>query len=303
MKKYYLIFFIFFSIEFSILSQKYYQIPDTLASWDIEYKDLSVSNLTNFVRYESLGDTIVNQKSYIKIYSTIKTSYYIQFYNPNVPIPHIDSTISFYNLIRNANDGKVFVNNGSYEYLLYDFSLNVGDSVFMNGNYFLKVLNIDSIQILGNYRKRLKVNPSPIGDFGQATYWIEGIGGIGGLFSNTCCGEFYSSWLDCFKVHDSVYFSPGNCNVIWTNINIEKDNQEIKIYPLPIVDKSFVIIPMTISPKTINIYDIYLRLILQSTITNKNEYIIYRNKLLPGIYFVEIIDIKGNRMIKKIIVK
>lgn len=307
MKRYFII-ILLVSLNFCIYSQKYYQIPDTLSSWDVAYSTYPEDNLTNLVRYESYGDTIVNQKSYIKIYTTIKTSYYGVFYNPKVPAPHVDSTKSFYGLIRNTNEGKAFVILDSIEYILYDFSLKINDSInvsrYKNYDFYLKVINIDTLIINGTSRKRLELSQLPLGGFNLPTYWIEGIGSVNGLFSNQCCTEYGSGSLLCFKVQDTILFSPtGECYNFSTNINTNHLTQDIKIYPIPVIDKSVVIIPQNPNYNFINIYDIYLRKTSQAVILNKNEYIIDHNQYTPGIYFVEIIDSKGNRLTKKIIVE
>jgi len=129
---------------------------------------------------------------------------------------------------------------------LYDFSLNVGDSVLFDlyGMYpeWLQVVNVDSIQISGNYYKRLKFAEPTIQAFDELNEtWIEGIGSIHGpLFPNfpvKFSQEIPDSMLlTCtFSNNQQVWQHPTypSCYV---NIVLSVDNFEysdFKIYPNP----------------------------------------------------------------------
>src|SRR5699024_3316409 len=68
---------------------------------------------------------------------------------------------------------------------LYDFSLKVGDSVLFNINgttpEWLQVNHVDTIQIHGDYYKRLTFDEPSISAFDWLDEeWIEGIGSIHG---------------------------------------------------------------------------------------------------------------------------
>ena len=75
------------------------------------------------------------------------------------------------------------------EYLIYDFSLSMGDTVFIG--YFINPFNeddttefilesIDTVNYFGVDRQRFKMmyDPSNQGWFGRSMYWIEGIGSV-----------------------------------------------------------------------------------------------------------------------------
>lgn len=77
-------------------------------------------------------------------------------------------------------DGRVYqrYESGGPERLIYDFNLEVGDEFNVAGEYYIEVLEIDSIELLDNsFRKVLKVQNVDL-PIDLYTYWIEGIGDI-----------------------------------------------------------------------------------------------------------------------------
>lgn len=79
----------------------------------------------------------------------------------------------------------------SQERLLYNFSLNVNDtvSVYPTADYYnsqggniVRVIAIDSILIGTTYHKRLSLNSYHFTNY-MPEYWVEGIGSLSGLFN------------------------------------------------------------------------------------------------------------------------
>ena len=102
------------------------------------------------------------------------------------------------------------------ELLLYDFSKKVGDTVIhkkTNGylEFYSEILEIDSIKIGDNYRKRFKVDNHQF--FNNPDYWVEGIGSVnngllGHITAKSTCGlRFWE--LICFRENEKeVYLNP-----------------------------------------------------------------------------------------------
>jgi hypothetical protein len=148
-----------------------------------------------------------------------------------------------------------FTTDTTSEQLLYDFSLNVGDTTsvfsFMWGTYgyaYVKVSAIDSILILGQYRKRLAIvdldgNSQPLPE-----YWIEGIGSTFGLFKSGITGHPPNSWgglgvpqLACFQQNDSLLYHNPNVSSCYTSVgspSLTKSNS-VQIFPNPTKDKIY----------------------------------------------------------------
>ncbi len=178
------------------------------------------------------GDTIINSEQWFKIYSSNDSLF--------------QNDLVYRGLLRADNSKVFYLDTLNQLDTLYDFSLNVGDSVLFDlyGMYpeWLQVVNVDSIQISGNYYKRLKFAEPTIQAFDELNEtWIEGIGSIHGpLFPNfpvKFSQEIPDSMLlTCtFSNNQQVWQHPTypSCYV---NIVLSVDNFEysdFKIYPNP----------------------------------------------------------------------
>lgn len=178
------------------------------------------------------GDTIINSEQWFKIYSSNDSLF--------------QNDLVYRGLLRADNSKVFYLDTLNQLDTLYDFSLNVGDSVLFDlyGMYpeWLQVVNVDSIQISGNYYKRLKFAEPTIQAFDELNEtWIEGIGSIHGpLFPNfpvKFSQEIPDSiLLTCtFSNNQQVWQHPTypSCYV---NIVLSVDNFEysdFKIYPNP----------------------------------------------------------------------
>ena len=127
----------------------------------------------------------------------------------------------------------------SAEFLLYDFSLNAGDSTTIYGYsgepdpYPAYIESVDSLFVGGTYHKRLHVK-SDFQDFD----FVQGIGALQGVFY---CDLPMTDWmcdLTCFSINGTAYALDGSgetWNVsCWETIdNKVPESTEITIYPNP----------------------------------------------------------------------
>jgi hypothetical protein len=213
-------------------SQDYYSFADSSAIWNeysihVEYP----TNVASKTRYGTIGDTMINNIEYSKIYKLI-----------NDTCLNIENT-EYFGAIREENK-QIFaltIYHGDTEILLYDFSVEVGDTVYSNASFgYLAspavISNIDSIVLLdGTTRKRYWINSS------LDEFWIEGIGSQGGLFTpiTDLLTNYYEPHLSCFKQYEStVYLNNYSCDKCFcsleTSIKVIGGLQnEIQIYPNP----------------------------------------------------------------------
>lgn len=143
--------------------------------------------------------------------------------------------------------GKIyyFHPNTISEYLLYDFGVEVGDTlVVWVGEYnstgpSLLLMHVVSLDTLANnngveYRKVGIVNDAAMaGGFGPE-YWIQGVGGSGGLLS-TYGTDLYpgdTPYLDCMSHNDTLWPSgqPGICSTVGME---ERNVAGINVHPNP----------------------------------------------------------------------
>ncbi|MFZ1332573.1 MAG: T9SS type A sorting domain-containing protein [Flavobacteriales bacterium] len=142
------------------------------------------------------------------------------------------------------------------EYLLYDFAVNVGDTlrnVFVNeelgvgtagwmnsGTVDLEVIDVAPNS---NYDGRISVTVATTDGTGTLTEWIEGIGCYHGLFTlNPINISGYWYGLDCMTYLDTTYWNgfytntPGTCTPQYVGIADPEADSAIDLYPNPTAD-------------------------------------------------------------------
>lgn len=231
MKKIYL-FIALVIVSYSLFCQDYFKFPTCGAEWYFRVANCCMGEY-NFFGKNSLGDTvIIDGKIYIEAYLEKKYTLYLEG-----------------GIREDTIEKKVYFNNFQNEILLYDFSLEIGDSIYYPMSYFGDayhkiVQDIDSIIINGEYRRRWHLVNYP---FPMPDIWIEGIGSVyrEGLFyplfpDITTCG--CRTYFGCFKhnsltyINDSVCIGGCPCSkwiIAATEIDFQKLTKNISIYPNP----------------------------------------------------------------------
>jgi len=135
------------------------------------------------------GDTVVGVRSYFKLYKTG-----ILFLEEPFRIEH-----KYMGAIRDSADRFFYIADAEHaEKLLYDFSVNEGDSIQVDGTTKYPVDEIDTLE---NGRKRYFLYLIDV-HCGSANTLIEGIGWLGGLLEgNSCSGHpgVRGSYLVCYS--------------------------------------------------------------------------------------------------------
>lgn len=256
-----------------INAQSYHPFPESNAEWNIVwYKDpegwIGDNPYMFQYKYRIVDDTIIGGKTYQTYSSTL--------YNSECSN---DSTCesSFY--IRNDTDNKVvYYFDGTDEYMLYDFNLNIGDT--LQGYAFIHkpdwdkfyISAIDSILIEGEFFKRYEINCNgyPPG------YLIEGIGYTWGLIEEAPSGFWPFYELRCCHVNNAlVYlFSYTNeCN-LETDTCLVGNKQINKIEPITITPNpatNLITVKLNNAINISELIEIELLDISGKSILNKNQ--------------------------------
>jgi hypothetical protein len=286
MKKIILLLFacLLFSGVKQISAQNYVPFPDSNAIWNNRFWNQSV---TEYTRLGLMGDTVINSVPYHKLYQL------------NDSVLSITNAV-YYGAMREQGK-KIYFRyyNCQYEFLLYDFTKNVGDTIyniFCEDNLFscdsindtAVITSIDSILIESNYRKVFHFESSF-----STPVWIEGIGSTSGLINPlvpavTCI----CSWdLVCFKQNnEEVYLNP-NFNscfppTVGINENIGSLFYEINISPNPASGKITIVSPED-QPLNLSVYNIVGELILHRALYNSTEEINI-SSLAKGVYIINV---------------
>lgn len=129
--------------------------------------------------------------------------------------------------------------------LLYDFDVQVGDTVedvYSIWTQDVRVYSVDQVTVNGTQRKRIGLEcldqPGFIG-----AYWIQGIGGVGGLFRTTYCPSVSGSGaLVCMTVNDTVQWGGnvgelGDCSLLLGRSELSTKEEALTIHPNPATDR------------------------------------------------------------------
>ncbi|MEI8046398.1 MAG: T9SS type A sorting domain-containing protein [Bacteroidota bacterium] len=300
--------FLLFSMVKTTNAQSYIHFPDSNAVWHETYIDSPPPQIWS-LWYNSIGetyykgDTVINNKEYHKLYQTIR----------NIFCSRVIEGNGYCGALREDTiNRKIFtIGYGEHEeHLLYDFELNVGDT--LDGYPELIITSIDTIVTNdGKSRRRWHF---PI--YYYAGYVIEGIGSNHGLLSSMMLLSEYPNVTMCFEgdskqtVYINGYFGYGYgyCDVITDSCyylstpHIELN--EIQVYPNPVKINAIIRIRLP-EPIKHTIQELYLINQIGQSIPvafHEKDDLYFDAPNQPGIYLIQI-RTKQQIFTKKIIVK
>ncbi|HKR05306.1 MAG TPA: T9SS type A sorting domain-containing protein [Bacteroidia bacterium] len=268
----------------------YHPFPDSSAIWNFHYVSycFPLGTIDNYYSITVSGDTVINSQTYHKLNTP-----YVQDFSTGTCGGGIPN--GYKGAIRqDTTNKKVFYvpPSGSMEELLYDFNMQVGDTVkgFLESMAFPKdtIQSIDSVLVGNDYRKRWNINPC------YYIYFIEGIGSTFGLISLSpgCQPDWGEYSLTCFTQNGMTLYPDTNinCELITYVKNIYSEKYLQIIFPNPFINE------LTVKTNSnelseIIIYDITSRKILQQIFTN--SVLLNTQQLAKGIYIYEVINKKG----------
>lgn len=273
----------------------YHQFPASAATWNINYTLVmgmcppALATITDNYSIIIPGDTTINSTTYHKLFIP-----YVQHSPASCPV---SETAGYKGGIREdvvAKKVYIIPPSGPSEQLLYDFSMQVGDTLkgyLANGWPTLhKVTGIDSVQVGASYRKRWTLNPVSSSFPPNNFRIIEGVGSDYGLLKVLPGGivDYPAISITCFK-HNGLPLYPStvtSCNLITSLNSYSYDTDQIKISPNP-VNNQFSIAMSTNEAMAVTIYDINGKKVL-SPILNKGQQEINVSALSEGVYTIAI---------------
>lgn len=216
-------------------------------------------------KYYIDGDTLVGTRLYFKIFKTG-----VLYLDSPFLISH-----KYMGAIRDSAD-KVFyiAKDENSEELLYDFSLTVGDSIWVKENRMK--YKIEIADTLENGRKKFILYIISV-QCGSADTYIEGIGWLGGLLEgNSCSGHpgVRGSYLVCYSEDNQIIYKTERTRCeeeLDCNIPTTGNNELFRQW----------------NPEIVLLSDGYLQIITNNGSTNKLE--------------IEIVDMLGKLKIHKFI--
>src|ERR1035437_2724792 len=284
----------------------YHHMPDSNAIWRVTYgTGITVDNdncCNDCLQYQNQisGDTVIGAYTYHKLTKSGVTYYYhystaCDFSNPT---GGFNGYCGAYRDDTSAKKVYVIMRDSSTEALLYDFNLNVGDTIHPVFNLFncplITIASIDSILIGNNYRKRWNIN---FATCGNAASIIEGIGSTFGLFEQLTNFES-GGQLVCFSQNDTSLYpslSLGGCALFTVGLKeVINADETISIFPNPA--NNTITIRHAVLPakeESLIISDIFGREIYYQSKSNSTLSTIDISKWNDGVYYWEMISNNG----------
>ncbi len=285
-----LIIIISICITSNLISQDYIKFPTSDALWNFKIIE-SINPPYEWTIIDSLGQKItIDNQEYIEV--------------------HIGSSIV--GAIRDDTvTRKVYFHNNNNETILYDFSVNVGDTVFYNHedyNYYKTVEYISYVDINGQQRKMFHLLNSL---FDMPDYWIEGIGSVYryGLLNPLNPGivmDGSTPYFGCFT-HDTIsYFVDSTCLgdcpcTDWLVEIMENINSDTEIVIFPNPTKNVLTIEFLSSINHYESFEIFSclgELVLNQEFFNERQIEINLEFLSKGIYYIRLNGVNRNSMKK-----
>jgi hypothetical protein len=258
-----------------------------------------------------MGSTVENYSIVISGDTTINSVTYHKLTTPYIQAVMLGTCTANYAGYKGAfrNDvanKKVFYvpPSNSIEQLLYDFTMQVGDTVkgFLETFTFPSdiVNSIDSVLVGSNYRKRWNIDPC------YYVSIIEGIGSTYGLVqpSPGCFVDQANYWLTCFSQNNFTLYpdTTANCQLITTIENINDNHSSIEISPNPFHSYSYLKVSSEFENAEIKMYNALGLLMREEKISRQEFFLLNRDKLQNGIYFIQLINDKSQLINKKFVV-
>lgn len=277
----------------------YYSFPDSNAVWNMNFYRHCIVPWGIIEQNYSVtfgGDTVINSQTYHKLT--------IPYAQTNLVGECNGIGIGYQGSIRqDVALKKVFYvkPNETSEQLLYDFTMQVGDTVRGYIETFTYtpdiVQSIDSVLVGSNYRKRWSINPC------YNIYFIEGIGSTYGLFelSPGCVTDFPDYTLTCFQQNGLTLYpdTTSSCQLITSVNSINTVSDQVKVFPNPSNGSFTIDLDKSIKFKEIQLTSLPGNIILQKLV--KNQTTITIDHLPNGLYILTAIDQNDRSTYRKII--
>jgi hypothetical protein len=170
------------------------------------------------------SDTLIGNKTYLKLYKKFSNGFAPTFTSP----PVYTSVHNLHALLFNdtANNKVYIKESDSSEILLYDFNLKVNDTFpiypksYFKSHYTPVVKKIDTVIDNNNVTRRRwiirDINNNDSVSCSYCVYMIEGLGISSGIYMNADiipCFEHCHDYVECYSLNDSaIYGASATCS-------------------------------------------------------------------------------------------
>lgn len=294
-------------------------LPTKNVEWSVlvRFSDNFLGTIYTTNHYRPLGDTIIQNKIFTKLYSSTGKAFNID------SAKYVGAYISELSYVFFIDKGKFIPR------LLYDFNAPIGwVSTTLNCNpnndkcIFYRLVSKDTVMYNDQVRRtRFNFEVRKTGESGfierHPYSWIEGLGSTLGILPDPYIYSFSPIGypvivkdLLCFKQNDTlIYTHPdlykGKCFVdILDDVKTIDAPSTVNIYPNPTSDKLFIQHDLNVSKSAASILlmDVMGRVVLKRTLDASLVQLDVAN-LSPGVYFAQMRSKEGRVSVCKKIIK
>lgn len=281
MKNLRLLFCLLFVPQAALFAQTNFPFPDADAVWSVSVFN-PFSPIRENYKYTVIGDTLLNGNTYKKYYRCRDTILNV-------------SQLSLCALLReDTQTQRVYLAGSDAELLLYDFSLEVGDTVSNNDTWAGEALvTVSQITFDNEGRKQIHLNKSWSNMWTMIDeIWTEGIGSNGDLFdpnpNTTLLTDYPEAELLCFEQSGELKYQKYEGQCYYQNITgIEKPTKQAFNVAINAADNQLFIVSSLSEQATLALYDVLGRLVLQQTLSPNNT-TVGIEQLPAGVYLYQI---------------
>ncbi len=257
---------------------------------------------SNTYNYVLEGDSVVNSVEYKVLYSR-GTSVLMWFDNPPAGCSGSSTFDNVAGLVR-IEGKKIFIIPAweSTEQLLYDFDLEVGNTLPLTYNNYqenITVIGIDSINTPYGYLQRFAL----AGDT-WSEYLIEGIGHSKGFIEPINVPLECGYELQCYSLEDEAYYpGPGlPCLIVSSVSEKALHSYGLGLYPNPASTYTMIAADMPLLNGSVRVTDTNGRMILEQNGLSGQKIRIDALLLEPGLYIVQLYESQQFAGAKKLII-
>ena len=237
------------------------------------------------------GDTAINEHTYHKLFTTVHRT--VEVFQPPTYYHYYDSIgPTFLRYDTTLRRVYYLLAPDSTEKLIYDFELQVGDTLPMQSEYFpfSTVRLIDTVTVFGvSLRRFFLTDESQVTAVGR-NFIVEGIGGSNGLTfyqpeATLLSGGIPMTVINCFQYQDSIYAPyDGECPFIdfISAVTPISENHTLTVNPNPTHNVFTVNISEELLGAICTIVDCVGRVIQSFKLTELNT---TAHLSSPGMYF------------------
>lgn len=215
----------------------------------------------------------------------------------------IDPTISGRNnevcLREDTSTRKVYRIIDGEDHLLYDFSLQVGDSILLENGWYYRVASITNINVIGGTRRWINLIHYTGNIPESAAIWIEGIGSYhhplipfyklpsDPIYRLSCSAQ---NGISIYNWGIARGTTPSDCSILLNQKDISNLEQDLTFSPNPFKTELLITTTQNFENTSLKLFNSYGQLVKEINNINGQNIFIQRDNLNCGIYLCHLIQ-------------